>query len=434
MCFFLLVSLPLWLFAQTYTDLLHRLESSYRYKSAQALTEASESLYQASQGKNLPTLDATLSAIEFNEIPNMTLHMPSLFPNPITAPVGTKKHVEGALILTYPLFTGFAISSSIDKAKLEHEEASLKLINLKRNLAMQTTLLYSTIIAEEKSIRALKSSQEAIQKAYLKAKGFYDNGMLAPSELSAIEAKKYDIDAQIMDHENARSQYLNQLSALLSTPVTSIEGDVYSDAPVLQESEALHKALEEREDVQAMQKSIDVAQSSVELAKSKNYPTVALIGMLKHQGDSLALNGDGYTNADKSYLGLNVTYTLFNGFSDAHAIDAARASKMSAIFDLQAYQDQVKTEVTNGFLELRTLEKKLQSAKEEFHANETYSDLSQGRFNNQLISADELSRAIASKAASEAKVAAIQSQLFNQHMRLWLLCGWNSFEKLVHLN
>ena len=133
----------------------------------------------------------------------MTLNMPPLFSG-IPAPVGTRRHLEGALVLTYPLFSGFAISATIDKAKLEGEQASLKRFNLKRNLALQTTALYSAVIAETKAIVALKSSENAIEKAYLKAKGYYENGLLAQSELFAIEAKKYDIHAQLIDRQNLR--------------------------------------------------------------------------------------------------------------------------------------------------------------------------------------------------------------------------------------
>ena len=84
--------IPLWLCAQTYTELLQLLEKSPSYQSAKELEKAAESLYLSSQGKNLPSLDATLSAIEFNDIPTMTLHLPS-FPA-LSAPVGTRKHLE----------------------------------------------------------------------------------------------------------------------------------------------------------------------------------------------------------------------------------------------------------------------------------------------------------------------------------------------------
>lgn len=425
----LLFLLPLCLYAQTYTELLNLLEKNNSYKSAKELQSASESLYQAAQGKNFPSLDATLSAIEFNEIPNMTLHLPS-FPV-TTANVGTRKHLEGALVLSYPLFTGFAISSSIDKAKLESEQASLKVTNLKRNLAMHMTQLFSTIVAEEQVIEALVSSELAINQSYKKAKGFYDNGLLAQSELYAIEAKKYDIEAQILHHQNQKKQLLNQLSSIVNTKIEAVQSTTLKTFDTPHTNEVITLALNEREDLQAVAKAVDVAQSSVELAKSKNYPTLAMVGVLKRQGDSLELNGDGYTNADKSYVGLSASWNLFNGYTDAHNIDAARASKMSAFFNLEEYKQQVSLEVENTTLELKTLEAKLHSATLEAKASESYTHLTQGRFDNQLISADELSRAIANLASAKAKVATLQSELFNQSARLWLECGWNVFEKKV---
>ncbi len=425
----LLLLFPLCLCAQTYTELLNLLEKSNSYKSAKELESASESLYQAALGKNLPALDATLSAIEFNEIPNMTLHLPSF---PVTkADVGTRRHLEGALILSYPLFTGFAISATIDKARLENEQATLKLTNLKRNLAMHVTQLFSAIIAEEKVIDALKSSELAINQAYQKAKGFYTNGLLAQSELYAIEAKKYDIEAQLLHHQNQKKQLLNQLSLIVNTKIETLQANTLQTFEIPNGDGVKEIALNEREDLHVMAKAIDVAQSSVELAKSKNYPTIAMVGVLKGQGDSLELNGDGYTNADKSYVGLSASWNLFNGFSDTHTIDAARASKMSAFFNLEEYKQQVALEVENTELEIKTLHAELQSAKLEEKASESYTNLTQGRFDNQLISADELSRAIANLASTKAKVATLQSELFNQSARLWLECGWGIFEKKV---
>ncbi|WP_333804075.1 TolC family protein [Sulfurospirillum sp.] len=423
----LLFLLPLCLYAQTYTELLNLLEKSNSYKSAKELENASESLYQAAQGKNLPSLDATLSAIEFNEISTMTLHLPS-FPV-TTANMGTRKHMEGALVLSYPLFTGFAISAAIDKAKFEHEQATLKVTNLKRNLAMHVTQLFSTIIAEDKVIDALKSSELAINQAYKKAKGFYDNGLLAQSELYAIEAKKYDIEAQLLHHRNQKKQLLNQLSLIVNTKIETLSSNTLQVFELPNDTATKEMALNEREDLHVMAKAIDVAQSSVELAKSKNYPTLAMVGVLKRQGDSLELNGDGYTNADKSYVGLSASWNLFNGYSDAHNIDAARASKMSAFFNLEEYKQQVSLEVENTQLEIRTVQAQLQSALLEEKASESYTKLTQGRFDNQLISADELSRAIANLASTKAKVATLQSELFNQSARLWLECGWSVFEK-----
>ena len=425
----LLFLLPLCLNAQTYTELLNLLEKSNSYKSAKELESASQSLYQAAQGKNLPSLDATLSAIELSEIPNMTLHLPT-FPA-IKADVGTRKHLEGALVLSYPLFTGFAISASIDKARLENEQATLKLTNLKRNLAMHVTQLFSAIVAEEKVIDALLSSEIAINQAYKKAKGFYDNGLLAQSELYAIEAKKYDIEAQLLHHHNQKKQLLNQLSLIVNTKIETLQADTLQTFETPSENEAKEIAFHEREDLHVMAKAIDVAQSSVELAKSKNYPTVAMVGVLKRQGDSMELNGDGYTNADKGYVGLSASWNLFNGFSDAHTIDAARASKMSAFFSLEEYKQQIALEVDNTALEIKTLEAQLNSAKLEAKASESYTLLTQGRFDNQLISADELSRAIANLASTKAKVATLQSELFSQSARLWLECGWSVFEKKV---
>lgn len=422
MRFLVVLILPCLLLAESYTQILSLLEKSYSLQSAQQMELAADKLHQAAQGKNLPSLDLIGSATQLNETPSITF-------NRQTLPMGTRKHIEGAIVLSYPLFTGFAISSMIDKTKLEQESAQLKVLDLKRNLTMRATQIFSMIIAQEKVIVALIESQQAIVDSHKKAKGFFDNGLLPISELYAIEAKKYDIEAQITQHQGQKQQLLNQLSLLVNAPILGVTRSLGTFAQIPSYQEAQMLALSEREDLKAVAKALEIAQTDVTLAKSKLYPSIGIVGAVKHQGDTLALSGDGYSNADKSYVGLTVSWNIFNGYTDTHTIDAAQASKLSAYFTLENYKQQVEMELKNTFVEIQTIDAALVSAQKEVTASTEYAKLIQGRFDNQLTSADELSRSIASLAMSKAKVATLESDLFAQTALLWLRTGWNAFEE-----
>ena len=101
---------------------------------------------------------------------------------------------------------------------------------------------------------------------------------------------------------------------------------------------------------------------------------------------------------------------------------------MAAAIELSDYKNRVKTDIQNAYIALKALQSKLKSAKMEIKARNEYYKLTQGRFDNQLASADELSRAIADLAAARAKAAALQSEIFNQKMTLLLQGGLKSFQ------
>jgi len=140
----------------------------------------------------------------------------------------------------------------------------------------------------------------------------------------------------------------------------------------------------------------------------------------------------GIMNADESYIGASLSWNLFDGFSDEHTIEAARYKKLSAAMSLADYKNRVKTELDNAFLQLAALKSRLLSAKMEVKAQEAYYRLTEGRFENQLASADELSRSIADLAAARAKVSALKSQIFSQKAAILLMSGLKSFQRRFH--
>lgn len=418
--------LPTLVWGQSYHEIIDSLNHSLTVQSAQQLQKAAYENAKMTEGKNYPTIDATLSAIRFQETPSVTFY----FPTAQTAPMGTKNHTEGALSITYPLFSGFSISALNEKAAIEHEKAELAVSDLKRNLYLNATQLYGTVISSDSTIQAHLEAKKAMEDAHAKAKGFYDHGLLAPAELYAIEAKQHSVEAKLSQAKNHKRQALNQLSYLTHSNIK--EATSFTDTLATpSHDELLTIALDEREDLKALAKGLNLAQSDITLAKSRYYPNIALIGAIKHQGNTLELAGDGYSNANKSYAGAAASWNLFNGMSDSHAIQAAQAQKLSAQLTYEDYKNKITMEIDNAYEELGTLESMLYSAQMEVKSAQEYTHLTRGRFENKLASADELSRSIADLSAVKAKEAMLKSDLFTQKATLWLLGGLKIYEEKV---
>ena len=117
--------------------------------------------------------------------------------------------------------------------------------------------------------------------------------------------------------------------------------------------------------------------------------------------------------------------------SDSHAVQAAQAQKLSAQLTYEDYKNKVTMEIDNAYEELSTLESMLHSTQMEVKAAQEYTNLTRGRFDNKLASADELSRSIADLSASKAKESMLKSDLFTQKATLWLLGGLRAYEEKV---
>ncbi len=421
----LFLLLPTLLLAQSYTQIIKDVDNSLSLKSATQMQQAAQKLYESTKGKNYPTLDASFTAFRLYETPTITFYQAG---RSVDAPMGTKENFKGAISLKYPLFTGFAISALIDQAKFQNEQAKLKVADLKRNLYLNTTKLCIAISTTKQSFEAMQKAKEATKKALKKAEGFYENGLIPPSDLYNIKAKMYQIEADITELKARQQQLLNTLSYLLHTKIDSVELPPLKKISLNKEA-LLQKALTSREDIKALEAALGINKAEIKMAKSHNYPTLVLAAELKRQGDTPALNGNGYINPDQSYVGATLQWNLFNGMSDEKKIEAAKLKELATLTKLNEYKEKIRQEMENAFLELDALHSKYQSTQMEVKAKEEYYNLTLGRFENQLASADELSRSIADLASAKAKSAIIQNEIFKQYQTILLLTNTDEFLK-----
>ncbi len=416
----IILLLPVLMFSGELANIIQGIDNSLLVKSSKIKTKALKKMVGVYEGKNYPSIDLDFKAIRLKDTPTATFVLP-LMP-PITTPVGTKSNVSLGLGFTYPIFTGYAITNMVEKAKLEVVKSKLKTKNLKRELYLKSIMLYSNIYALSKAINATKEAIKALDISLKKANKLYKNDLINLSEVYNIKAKKYDVTATLETLKAKRNLLVNTLFYISGVKVGK-DLKLIKLTGFKKEKSTIKYALQNREDLNILKKELDISEKEIKLAKSKFYPTVAIMGGIKKQGDSLRLNGNGYSNADESYIALGVKWNIFDGFAKDKQAEAARLKKEATLLYLNDYKQKIKTNIENSFFVLSSLKSKLSAAKEQLKSQEEYCKLVKGRFENALSSADELSRAIASLAKAKANVQQYKAKIFFQKYKIILQTG-----------
>ncbi|WP_297443673.1 TolC family protein [Sulfurimonas sp.] len=268
----------------TYAGTLSQtIELSEQNPSIQAATKKAkvyEQLSEVAKSAQYPSLDLSYGATYLYEEPVMYLQ--GSFPGfpPSTPPVQMQAQnlYIGTLKLTYPLFSGFAISASIDKANLRKYRALLDVENAKRNLYMNVVQAYTTALALQHLITSQEEAYQATQQSYKKAKAFFDLGMISQAELYRIDAGQNAIKAKLIQTKNSYDIALSQLSLMTQQKITDL-----APLPKYQTfslNSLTQKALENRPDIKALRTMLKEQESQIKLAKSSYYPTVGVFVQL----------------------------------------------------------------------------------------------------------------------------------------------------------
>jgi len=401
--------------ASSLKDLIELSEKNPSIQAVQQQTKVYAALLTTAKSSNYPSLDASYNGTFFNEKP--VVYLPATFGGG-TIQMQSQNTYKGALTLSYPLFSGFAISSQIDAARLQKQRSLLKIDDAKRNLYLNIVKVYSSALTLKYLIESQENTLKATKESYDKAKGFFDEGMNSASELYRMQSMLHRVESELISTKNQYKVLLNQLSFLSNSQVNSLK-----DLPQIKQL-AYEKlkvaALEKRPDLRSMQLMIKEAEAKITLAQSQYYPSVLLFAQAAYSGDTPSLDGDGYTNKNKSVAGFKIKYNLFSGFKDKSQIEVAKTSKLTSEFMMQSYKDRVTTELHNSYLNYQSLLSQRVSAKAELKAQESYEKLVHEQFENQLTDTDVLSRAIASTAMARAFVIQIESKLYDAYAKLLL--------------
>jgi outer membrane protein len=413
------------LHAQTLPELVTRCNTAPLLKAAHENSARFTARSHAAQSADYPTLDAVLTGTYLKDKPLVYVHSAALPPGSALQ-TQSQQLYYGALKLTYPLFTGFAVSAGIDAAKLEAMKARLNEADTRRNLYLRLVRTYADAVTAKHLLSADDEAMKAMQSSYAKAQGFYDKGLLAEADLLRIKADRLAIDAATLRDRNRFETALLQLSYLSDTNVTAVAPlppphDVVPGA-------LLKEALAKRPDLKALKAELHLADAQQEAADSGYYPKVSLYGQLASQGDTLALDGDGYTNKDKSAAGFEVSYNLFSGFKTRYEHEAAKKAQLGASWAVAAYKQQIETEIRSTLLRLRSLQSECEAARARLAAEEAYYARVEGQFEQQLADADLLSRAVASRAKARSELAAAEAQRYAAYATLLLQVGPDTFE------
>jgi len=412
------VIIPFLLNAQNFNDIASYVQNSLKYKLAQKRVDILKEKLKAVKAKNYGSLDLNFNALHFFNQPLMKLT--SKTPVAVASdgvhlvyktfnselPMSDKNHFTMSVVYSYPIFTGFAISNSIKKAEIELIKEKLNVKNTKRVLLLNAAQLYSLIFSLKSQLKALNAAKEALLSAKEKASALYKEGLINKSNLDEIDAKYYEVVADIANINSQKKAALNSLSYLINEKITDID-----DINILKKLK-FTPDFQKRPDIKAIKESLKISSMDVKLVKSKLYPQIVFQAGLKREGDNLILTKNDYQNIDKSYSALAINYNLFDGGEKKAQIESAKLAKISALIFYNDYLKDVKTKYYNDLQQYNALFYRLKATKEEIKARESYYEYIRAKFEEGLADSTDLNDAIAKLAAAKAKRDAIKAKIF----------------------
>ncbi len=278
------------------------------------------------------------------------------------------------ITLVQPLFTGFALTTTLDMAKLTAVATKMEKAQIILDLARDVKISCYNLLLSQKLLMVAEDEVAALTSHKTDAALFYEQGLIPYNDLLRSEVA---LANAVQEREKAGAgvkkagAYLNTLMASEINRAVSIEDiSAVSDTPYDFE-ELSREAMNDRPVLKILRIGAEKLGLAEKLAKSTWYPDVALVGSYERDGDDWDTSHNDYSNRYNSSLMVQAKWTFFEWGKTRAEVNKARHSQKALLEKIRAIRNNIRLEVKNALLNLRvagenikTAEKSLGQAKE----------------------------------------------------------------------
>ncbi|ATA89727.1 TolC family protein [Capnocytophaga stomatis] len=296
---------------------------------------------------------------------------------------------SGGVNMDVTVFAGLQNWRRLKLAELNKIASQYKLDKMKDDIILMVINAYLEILSNKEQIKKLKTQLEVSKENLKRTQDLIEAGSLPKGDYYEAESQFFSQEQQIIATENALFISKMGLAQLLllknyqdfEIADTSLEiplTDILSKTP----AEIFEKAKEVTQDVKIAQANVDLAEKSLQLARSSYSPRLsAQWGYNSRWSKNYPENFWKQIDQNKGmYAGLSLTIPVFNGFSTVgnvkrQEINLLRSqwNKQQTELTMEKNVYQAYTDASNAKKLFEATEKTLQAKKQSYaYAKERY--------------------------------------------------------------
>jgi len=269
------------------------------------------------------------------------------------------------LTIVQPLFTGFALSTQKEMARLGVEIKEIEEQQTRQHVIKGVTSAYYGVLLTGKLLSVAEEAVHLLESHQRDSQLFYDRGLIRLNELLRVQVA---VANAVQRREAAAAAEKMALSDLNRWLAFDIDRDTrINDVSTIPgrhfELETMVRlGLENRHLLRSLRLTLKKLQKVVALEKSALYPKVALAGGYERIGHDLLASENEFANDHNAYVSISAKWTLFDGFKTRSKIARAQADTRAFQQDLRSAEDGVHLEIKGAFLDLQVAERNIETA------------------------------------------------------------------------
>jgi outer membrane protein len=294
--------------------------------------------------------------------------------------LNTQDNYQWKFTATQPLFTGFALLSSFQLAKLGIDLSEMEFELEKLDLALKVKDAYFGILKAEKALAVARMAVESLEAHVKVARSFYKVGMIPINDLLKAEVELGNAQYDLVRAQNADRLSRSAFNIVLSRPVNAkvdVKDVLGYKAREGVFEDYLETALESRPEMKVIEINILQTDQNIRLAQSDFYPEIGLEFDYIKEGDEPDVSGSPFHDPSAWQAMAVASWNFWEWGKTYYSVKEKRALKRELIQTKMGLQDSIRLELKEAMLALDearenipTTEKAVEQAEENLRVSE----------------------------------------------------------------
>jgi outer membrane protein len=367
------------------TSISKAIADNYSLKAEKEKTEQSLNVKRQARADFLPKLGTRYGYTRLSEVPT--------FRAGGNIPMGDQDNYQWMGMVSQPVFTGFALLSSYQLAKLGLDQSETEYEMAKLDLALRVKEAYFDILITDKAVEVAGKDVESRESNVKTARSFYDVGMIPVNDLLKAEVELANSRQNLIKAQNAaklaRSVFNIVLSRQINDPAEVEDILVYKpEQGAFDEYVAM--ALANRPEIKLIDLGLLQADQQINLARSTLYPVVSVEYDYIKEGDHPDVSGGPFHDAGHWQAMALCTWTFWEWGKTHYTIREKESFKKELLQNRTALEDQIRLELRQAVLEMKTAEENIPTTEKAVEQGEENLRVNDERYKAQVTTITEV--------------------------------------------
>lgn len=270
---------------------------------------------------------------------------------------------------TQPIFTGFYLLSSYQKAQLAKEQAETQLTYTELSLIKSVQKAFLALLKARADVKSNQDAVARLESQYKVTQAFYDVGLKPRLDVLQAEAELATAEQALLTSQNSVLTQTTQLNSLLNLPLNQDPGYV-GELTYVPFSMTIQQCLDEaykfRPDLQIGMKSVQIAAKNETIAASGLYPQVQAQATYTEEGDNPDLSNNRKSSTYTPHattVGVSASWQVWDWGATFFGYRQASENTKKVMADLAKLRLDVGYEVKTYHLNIQDAAKRISVAR-----------------------------------------------------------------------